>query len=450
MDERWDLVVAGAGPAGCSLAAMTALEGATVLLLEKGEQPGLGRDWIVDVESTAFEEAGVPPPGPEASWHRPGGQVMLSPTGGTTIDLLPPPVLPVRNGAYVRQLAGWAAESGAEVRTGCRVLGIVLEGEAVTGVRVAQHGGGEVIIRSNLVADCTGITGALRRGAPTDWDLGGEIDSRDIIQARREVRRIDPDAAAHWVKRGDIPNNVRVDKTGVMAAYSVESCHLDIEAGYIDILVGGNLGGRFPTADEWFARVVRRWPFVGKKIFGDGGIIPVRRTWNSLVGNGMLLLGDSACQVIPMHGSGTASALLAAKLATSAVMHALDEKRYDRQALWEYCRAFQSGRGSILAFFFVVKRHINRLTGDDIDALINRGMITAEDFYNGLVPLPFSYDPLTLAKKVTRGVAILPLLAGFGLSGLKAERMMKHYQEFPPSYDRRDLDRWISGLPRVT
>jgi len=34
---------------------------------------------------------------------------------------------------------------------------------------------------------------------------------------------------------------------------------------------------------------------------------------------------------------------------------------------------------------------------------------------------------------VARGIAVLPLLAGFGLAGLKAGRMMKHYQEYPPT-----------------
>lgn len=439
--------MAGGGPAGCALAAKVAAAGPRVLLLEKSREPGWGRDWIVDVERSAFEEAGVPSPGRKATWHEPESQVMMSPVTGARIELLPAPVVPVRNGAYVKQLAGWAAESGVEIRTGCPVLGPVCEEGRVAGVRY-RSGEGEMVAQSDLVADCTGLTGAIRRKTPPDWDLNGDLDPRDVILARREVRAVDVTAAASRVERGDLLDGVRVDRTGVMSAYSVETCHLDLDAGYIDILVGGKLGGRFPTADEWFNRILARWPFIGEKQFGGGAAIPIRRTWDSLVGDGLLLLGDSACQVIPMHGSGTASALLSADLAAGTVVRAIEEGRYEREALWEYCHRFQSGRGSVLAFFFVVQRHTDNLSGDDIDKLITRGIITAEDFYNGLVPLPFQDDPLALAGKVARGLPMLPLLIGFGLAGFNAVRMMKHYQQYPRTYDRETLDRWIAGLPR--
>ena len=82
------------------------------------------------------------------------------------IELLPAPVVPVRNAAYVRKLAEWAVDSGAVLRTSCPVSGPVIEAGAVAGVVTAAKGEAEEEVRATIVADCTGISGALRRKTP--------------------------------------------------------------------------------------------------------------------------------------------------------------------------------------------------------------------------------------------------------------------------------------------
>jgi flavin-dependent dehydrogenase len=445
VDRKWDLIVAGAGPAGCTLAAKVATGGYNVLLIERSGFPGDGRSWIVDVERTVFSEAGVPRPCQEASWYEPERQLIMS-AKGKSVELLESPVLPVRNREYVRQLAHWAMESGAEVVTGSTVLGPVLDGHLVTGVTYSRDGD---TARANgrLVADCTGLPGAIRKNTPADWFLDGDISARDLVLARREVRRIDVGAAREAVAGGVVLDRKRLDRTAVMSPYSVFTYYMDLERGEIDILVGGKLGGRYPTAEEWFSRILGRWPFVKETLFGDGAAIPVRRTWDALVGDGLLVAGDAACQVIPVHGSGTASALIAANLASQSVIRALEGKSYDRSALWDYCHQFQSGRGSVLAYYYVIQRHTDSLDPADIDKMMEKGIISASDVHNGLLPAPFKKNPLDLARKLARGISSLHLMAGFAAAGLKSERMMKHYRRYPERYSRHALDSWRRGLP---
>lgn len=447
--EVWDLVVGGGGPAGFALAAKAALKGLRVLVLEKESSPGEGHSWVVDVEKTVFEEADIPSPGKGARWVEPERQVMTSLDGSTEIEIEGSPVVPVKNREYVSQLASWAEEAGAQVRFGCSVTGPLVSGDFVTGVRFKYREKGEESVKARVVADCTGYRGAVRRGTPGDWGLSRDIEPIDRVLARREVREVDTKAAELAVEAGVIRDRVRVDRTGVMAAYSVESYYMDAKEGFIDILVGGKLGGRFPTADEWFQRILEKWPFVGGKVFGDGGPIPVRRTWESLVGNGFLVLGDSACQVIPIHGSGTASALLAADMAAAAVAEALERERYDRGALWRYCHGFQSGRGSILAYYFAIQRYTGKLSGEQVDRLISNGLTTSKDVYDGLVPRPLSFGPAEMADKLLRGASSLPLLVELAWSGLKAQRMERHYRRYPSEYDPSSLEDWIENIPRV-
>ena len=447
MDVNWDLIVAGGGPAGCALAAKVASTGARVLLLEKEDEPGRGLSWIVDVESTAFEAAGVPFPGDDACRPEPERAVLVSPVSGREVDLIPSPTTPIRNDIYVRQLARWARDSGAEIRTGRGVRGPLLEGDVVAGVNFTDADGTNRNVSAPIVADCTGLVGAVRHGTPSAWGLNMDVDFFDIVVARRDVRRLDVEAAARAVQERLIENRVQVQGVSVHGGYSVEIYYMDLDQGYIDILIGAKPGPGIPTPDASFEKIFKRFPFIGEKIFGDGGAIPIRRTWDSLVGDGFLVVGDSACQVIPMHGSGTASALIAADLASKTISRALAEKRYDRAALWDYCYSFQSGRGALLAYYYALRLHADDMTSEDIDRMIRRGVLAAEDVHSGLVPEPFDPGPGILVKKFLKGILVLPLLFGFAKAGLRAEKLMKHYQRYPARYSPEELRSWVSRLP---
>lgn len=445
----WDLVVAGAGPAGCALAGKVAASGARVLVLEREEEAGGGRGWIVDVERDTFRQAGVPEPDARASWFEPERQVMFSSSMEHSIELLPSPVRPVRNDIYVRQLVAWASGAGAEVKSGCTVLGPAIEDGAVRGVYYDVGDGSRSIARARLVADCTGISGAVRKGTPRSWGLDSRVDRFDTVLARREVRRVDAEAAAGVLRDGGFPNRVRIDRLGALGAYSTETICLDLDNGYIDILVGvkADASGH-PNADQRFREIEMEWPFIGERIFGDGGAIPIRRTLDSLVGDGLLVLGDSACQVIPAHGSGTASALIAADLAARAVVRSLDERRFDRAALWDYNFEFQSGRGAILAYYYALRLHAETLAVPQIDRLLKNGVLAPEDVHSGLVPEPFNASPGLLAKKIAHGSGDIRLLVGFARAGLTAARMMKHYRRYPRRFSDRALEEWRHGVPR--
>ncbi len=442
----WDLVVAGAGPAGCALAAKVAQRGAKVLLLESRSRPGEGREWIVDVEKTAFDAAAVPRPVTEALWEEPEKTVIVSPSREHVVELPPTPLVPVRNGEYVRQLASWAVGSGARLRTGARVTAPVMDGGAVAGVTVSAGGVAERITAS-ITADCTGIAGVLRKDTPAGWRLSDPVRASDTVLARREIRSVDRDEAERAVKEGKLVDRLRTDRTGAHGAYSVESVYLDVEGGFADILVGIKPSPDLPTADERFARVLKEMGFVREKLFGDGGPIPIRRPLDALAGDGLVVLGDSACQVIPISGSGTASALIAADIASRTIGRALGEGRGDRQALWEYCREFQSGRGALLTYYDVLRNFTDSLGSSDIEWLIARGVMTAEEVTSGLVPRVFRPRPAAMVQKVLRGYRRPRLLLGFAGAGLNAQRVKGRFSRYPERYSEKELESWARALP---
>jgi flavin-dependent dehydrogenase len=325
----------------------------------------------------------------------------------------------------------------------------VLQDGAVTGCRYRDTAGEERTANAPLVADCTGIASALRLGTPAEWGLDCRVDPFDMVLARREVWRVDERLASKAVEEERLPDRVRVDRAGAAGAYSIEVCHLDTSRGFVDVLVGVKPGPGLPTADERIAEIVDGLGFSTTRLFGDGAPIPIRRALDSFAGDGLMVLGDSACQVIPMHGSGTASALIAADLASKAAMEALQRGQYDRAALWRYCHGFQSTRGAVLAYYYVIRRHSEGLAVRDIDRIIARGILAAEDVRSGLIPEPFRPGPLALAGKLYRGAGEIRLLLGFALAGITATRVMRHYRNYPRTYSPAALRKWSAGVPVI-
>lgn len=445
MDDHPDLIVAGAGPAGCVLAAKAAADGARVLLLEKKSEPGQDRDWIVDVTPETFGLAGVPEPEPDELFCEPETTALVTSDRSRTVELLPVPMVPVRNGPYVRRLASWAQSCGAELRVKTHVLGPLIESGAVRGLMV-RDGRKEVAIRSTLVADCTGMAGSLRRGTPAEWGISAAISPEDVVLARRETRSVDVERARSAMEKGVMWDGIRYDRVASQGVYSVETFYLNIEEGFVDILIGVKPGSG-PTPEERFDAICERYPFIGEKVFGDGGPIPIRRPLDTFVADGIVCAGDSACQVIPAHGSGTASAIIAADMASGVVLRAIETGRADRASLWGYPYAFQTTRGALLAYYDVMRRHTASLTEDDLNAMVAKGLVTPSDVYSGLVPEVPRIRAAQLAERFKAGPVPLRLLTGLAGAGLLAGGTLAHYAKYPPLDLPGALERWVASTP---
>lgn len=442
----WDLVVCGAGPAGCALAAKVASGGGRVLLLERASAPGEGRDWVVDVASGTFETAGVPAPEAADLFEEPDATYLVTTTRDLMVELLPSPILPVRNAVYVRRLAQWAVDCGAVLETETSVLGPLIAGDSVGGVRLSAPSG-EMVATASITADCTGISGAIRRKTPPAWHLSDGLAPSQIVLARRETRLIDRDSARENIRDGHMMDRARLDRVGTQGPYSIETCFLDIERGFADILIGVKPGSG-PDADERFAAFLAERPYIGEKVFGDGGPIPIRRPLDTFVADGLVVLGDSACQVIPAHGSGTASALLAADLCAESVLRALETGRSDREALWGYNHGFMTARGAVLAYYDVIRRHADTQDVADLNTMLRTGVLGPGEVFSGLFPEVPKLGFKQLAPKLRGMMKVIGAMPGIIRAGRLAGRTMDHYIDYPPLYRPGRLEEWIAAMPR--
>ncbi|MEM1981481.1 MAG: NAD(P)/FAD-dependent oxidoreductase [Candidatus Hadarchaeales archaeon] len=152
--EHYDIIVIGAGPAGCSAAKKAAEEGAKVLLLELQSQvggPTKSPVWVPDdFFRHEFKRAEV---SEVASLHiHAVGEDLILQAEGKIID----------RQILEKLLAAKAAEAGAELWLGSPVKELLTEKERVKGV-VVESGGWREGVGGEVVIDASG----------SGWELSG-------------------------------------------------------------------------------------------------------------------------------------------------------------------------------------------------------------------------------------------------------------------------------------
>lgn len=187
MEQKFDAIVVGAGPAGCACAYTLARAGLEVLVVERGKFAGAKNMWggaffgpaLRDLLPDSWQEA------PFERWVTRHRISLLAGERSLTLEFANPGFgRPPYNGfillraKFDRWLAAKVQEAGAIVATGLQVDDLVWDGDRVAGVRA----GGDALPASVVVA-CDGVNSVLAQKA----GLRGELSARQVKQGVKEV-----------------------------------------------------------------------------------------------------------------------------------------------------------------------------------------------------------------------------------------------------------------------
>ncbi len=443
----YDFIVVGAGSAGCMAAWRAAERGLKVLLLDTKERDDIGHPWVDDVEESIFGRVGIVPPDNAEAWPPPNRYRVVSPSGSHFIEKTGLPTMGLRMTVFNRRLLALAERAGAEFRGGTVVEGPLLDDRGGQKDRVRGVIAGSKELPARVVLDSSGLAATVRKGLPDGSPVQREIDEACLVTAWREQRAFQPEEVPDMLASLEITPGLGTSRVGWRGGYSVILLHFDRRTRVLDILVGFNLSVAGETAGEYVKRFLQEHHVGGQRIYGGGGLIPVRRSLDVLVDDGLLLAGDAACMVLPAHGSGVASALLAGDLAARTVARCLKQGEADRQSLWEYGVTYQRGRGALMAYFDFVRLLSQRLDEAEMEKLVGYAM-TPLDLEIALAARPLPLRPADMLRRL-KGLRHPLFLARFANLARFSMTLKRVYERYPERYDPRELDSWRSEVERV-
>ncbi|MCZ7587181.1 MAG: NAD(P)/FAD-dependent oxidoreductase [Deltaproteobacteria bacterium] len=344
-----------------------------------------------------------------------------------------------RLGARLRSMASAA---GAELRERTRAESFEFDGGRPR-ILTVRGESGEEQIRADLFVDATGRRGALRSLSPALRTWCSDALPSDLCTAAQEVRRIeDTRHAADFLGRYDAKDGDALSFLGIAGGFSTLTIHVHVDRAEIAILTGAIADGRHPDGPQMMKKFLERESWIGEKIFGGSGLIPLRRPFARQAVPGLALIGNAGSQVFPAHGSGIGSGLIAARLLAESAA-AYDDVG-GLEPLWAYQQRFQRTIGAVNAAYDQFRLFSQTLSGGEVGDLLGAGLMRAS---SSLAALDQKIPAIGIGEgaALTFAAARAPRLAARFIRPVRAmRRAYAHYLAYPQTPDDDALRTWAA------
>lgn len=440
--EPTDIVIAGAGPAGCTFALMLSNE-ISAIILERNERSKLGHDWI-----DAFDRGIVKNYDEILKYVEKvadsASTKFYSPDGTTNLEAPLSDRIDIDRKVLAKNLINAIErKSNIQIIYRASVKAPLIEGNCVTGVSYLKDNQ-ERSIKTKLVVDATGYYAILRKNLPEEFGIKRELEKGDTILAYRK-----------YIKR---PDNMKLKEFKVFFGkyHGISWINTEIEE-IIDLFAGvPNLPNHKDPRE-----IVRELESLLLAEYGDqidvqpvranyGGVLPTRRCLDSLCGNGFLLIGDSACQIEPISGSGIASSMLAGYLAAAVVNELLKNgKKMTKENLWQYNYNWIEKAGSRYASIDIVRLYLLSRTEEELNFLLKSKIITEKDLKSSLTGEKMRMSLTDLLQKLFRGMARLGLLMSLYEAINDSNKIREIYLTYPADFNELEFGKWQQKKDKV-
>lgn len=191
----------------------------------------------------------------------------------------------------------------------------------------------------------------------------------------------------------------------------------------------------FPNPKDLYNELILSMPlFKGSRaLTGGGGLVPTRRPISPMVGNGVIIIGDAACQVNPIHGGGIGSSMMGGVKAAEFIIKALENGDVSREALWPYTGVFMELYGAKQAGLDIFRMLLQRLTNKEMNYGMRHHLITDDDLLKTSMGEDMKLNITEKTSRLFKGLGSLSLLKKLNATAKIMKEIRALYRNYPSS-----------------
>lgn len=425
--EKIDVIVVGAGTAGCLAAKTIAEAGLKVCLVERKRKEEIGEKVCGDALGEHHLKAlGLEKPQSGELEKRIEGIQIYSPDQNTIFTIAHEDFV-----GYLlnRRLFGqWvlkkALDRGATLLDSTQFLEPILEKGFVTGISAKNSKGKTVQLKSRVVVDASGFMAVVRHKLPAEMDIEREVANEDVEACYREIRQLKQEKEN--AKYCEIYLNQKVTPGGYTWIFPKGGAKVNVGLGIC-------MRGEFPNPKKQFYKHILAKPVFEGSLLLNGGawFDPTRRPLDNMVGNGVVITGDAASLVNPIHGGGIGPSMLSGFYAGKTIAEALGKGDPDQKALWPYNKMYMESYGKKQASLDIFRMLLIASNDADLNYGMGCKLLTEDDVLKAGMGDEFHLNITETAKRVFRGLKRVRFLNKLRLTVSMMRQVKAHYDTYP-------------------
>jgi len=428
--EKYDVIVIGAGTAGCLVAKTVAEKGLKVCLVEKKKREEIGEKICGDaLGEHHLKFLGLEKPTGGELEAKIDGIKIYSPDENTVFTIADKDFVGhlLNRRLFGQWLLKKATDQGALLQDNMNFRSPIIEKGTVVGVTAKNMVTGKVAeMQSKVVIDASGYFGMVRKQLPAEMGIDREIANEDVEACYREIRQLKQETEN--TRFCEIYLNQKASPGGYIWIFPKGGARVNVG-------IGACMRPNYPNPKTQLYKTAFKKPIFDGSLVLTGGawFDPVRRPIDNMVSNGIMLVGDAASLVNPIHGGGIGPSMLSGYLAGQQIVEALSKGEPTKEALWGYNKKYIDTYGKKQGTLDIFKMFLLSCSDDDLNYGMNQKLMTEDDVLKAGMGDDFHLNITETAKRVFKGLRRVSFLNRLRLTVTMMRGLSAHYNTYPAS-----------------